>query len=107
MVAFYDKEAERYYKKLKEDLNDKNTLDDDLLVTYANLRSQEYELQIIIKDEGYRTTNVNSRGKETFQINPTYRAYLSCVAEKSKTYSKLCKLLPELGGEQGDGFDSF
>ena len=107
MELFYDENAKKYYHKLKEELDDKNTLDDDLLVTYANLRSQEQDLQIIVKEEGYRTTNVNSRGKETFQINPTYRAYLSCVAEKSKTYSKLCKMLPELGGVIGDGFEEF
>ena len=107
MLIFYDNAAEKYYNMLKEKLGDKNVLDDDLLMTYANLRSQEIELQQIVKEEGYRTVNVNSRGKETFQINPTYRAYLACVAEKNKTYSKINKLLPDLGGEQGDGFDNF
>lgn len=95
MLFFYDDRAEKYYEELKIELNDKNILDNDLLATYANLRSQEIDLQELIKEEGYKTTNVNSRGKETVQINPTYRAYLACVAEKSKTYSKINKLLPD------------
>lgn len=104
---FYNDQAERYYHNLKQEFSGKTTLDDDLLVTYVNLRSQEIELKNLVREEGYRTVNVNSRGKETFQINPTYRAYLTCVAEKSKTYTKINKLLPKENDIADDGFEDF
>ena len=81
-------------------------MDEDLLVTYCNLRSQEIQLQKLVKKEGYRVVNVNSRGGQTHQTNPTYRAYLSCVSEKNKIYSKINKLLPEKDVEPND-FDQF
>ena len=104
---FYNKEAksafDHIFKELEEEMK---YIDEDLIVSYCNLRSQEIELNDLVKEEGYRVTNVNSRGGETHQINPTYRAYLSCVAEKNKIYSKINKLLPEIDGEL-DGFEDF
>lgn len=105
--VFHDSVAKQTFNHIIQEMNNENKyLDEDLLVTYCNLRSQEIELQKLVNLEGYRVTNVNSRGGETHQINPTYRAYLSCVAEKNKIYSKINKLLPENAGETDD-FDDF
>ncbi|WP_028392732.1 P27 family phage terminase small subunit [Bacillus cihuensis] len=105
--TFHNTAAKKTFEHIFEEFGDESKyLDEDLLVTYCNLRSQEIELQALVKKEGYRVTNVNSRGGETHQINPTYRAYLSCVAEKNKIYSKINKLLPENDGDLDD-FDSF
>lgn len=94
--AFVDNEAKKTFNYILDDLEEEaKYLDEDLLVTYCNLRSQERELQELVKEEGYSVVNVNSRGGKTHQINPAYRAYLSCVAEKNKIYSKIGKLIPE------------
>lgn len=104
---FYNVAAKKTFEYILAELKEESKfLDESLLLTYCNLISQEYELQEIVKKEGYRVTNVNSRLKETHQINPSYRAYLSCVAEKNKIYSKINKLLPE-GGSDTDDFDEF
>jgi phage terminase small subunit len=105
--TFHDTAAKNTFEYILEELGEEaKYIEEDLLVTYCNLRSQEIQQLKLVKKEGYRVTNVNSRGGETHQINPTYRAYLSCVAEKNKIYSKINKLLPENVGDVDD-FDSF
>lgn len=104
---FYDSAAKAYFSEINTNLNEKDLLDEDLLITYANLRSQELQLQKLVYKEGFRVTNVNSRGKETYQVNPSYRAYLACVAEKNKIYSKIKRLLNKTTSEECDDFDNF
>lgn len=106
---FLNIKAKRLYERIKSDLSNYELVDDNLLVTFCNLSIQEDELAREVKKEGYRVTNVNSRGGETHQINPTYRAYLSCVAEKNKIHTKIKKLSSEVGGGGDDDsdFDQF
>ena len=106
MNYFYNDDSKELYKSFREMFNDNPSMDDTLLVTYCNLQIQENELQVRVSNEGYSVTNVNSRGGETHQINPTYRAYLACVAEKNKIHSKIIKISGNLG-ETSDGFDQF
>lgn len=74
---FYNKEAKSAFDHIYKELEEETKyIDEDLIVSYCNLRSQEIELNELVKEEGYRVTNVNSRGeKRTKSIRRIERTY--------------------------------
>lgn len=105
---FFDNEARRCFKIITQELeNEAIGIDQELLVTFCNLRSQKIELEKEVKENGYTAINVNSKGGKTYQMHPSYRAYLACVGELTKIRNRLVKLLPAQIEEEYDEFDEF
>ena len=107
MNIFYNNQAQEYYESLDGEISKLKSIDNDLLVSYCNLLTQEYKLQAIVLEEGFSVTNVNSRGGSVSQVNPNYKAYLSCVAQKNTIHTKLKKMINSLSEVTTDGFDEF
>jgi phage terminase small subunit len=104
----FDNEAKRCFKIIKGELeNEAISIDQEMLVTFCNLRSQKIELEKEVKENGYTATNENSRGGKTYQIHPSYRAYLSCVGELTKIRNRLVKVIPDKIQDFNDDFDDF
>jgi phage terminase small subunit len=105
---FFDNEARRCFKIITDEMeNEATSIDKELLVTFCNLRSQKIQLEKEVQENGYTAVNVNSRGGKTYQVHPSYRAYLSCVAELTKIRNRLVKVTPEKLDDPDDDFDDF
>ncbi len=91
IMLFYNEIAEEYFNKTYQELQEVfiKPIDSVALMNLSNLFAQCQEMLLKIKEEGYQIEQTNSRGSTTFQINPTYRAYLSCLSEMDKLQSKL------------------
>lgn len=104
---FFNDEARKCFRIIKKELEGEiKAVDQELLVTFCNLRSQKIELEKEVQTNGYVAVNVNSRGGKTYQIHPSYRAYLACVSELTKIRNRLGKVVPE-EVELVDDFDDF
>jgi P27 family predicted phage terminase small subunit len=90
-MIFYNEKAEEYFNQTFVELQEIfiKPIDSVALMNLSNLFAQSQEMLEKIKEEGYQISQTNSRGSQTFQINPNYRAYLSALAEMDKLQSKL------------------